>query len=153
MKSERVKTEWLRTCKYFSQDGPTLSRKITCDRVVRPNPKDLESANAKVKRSIGHESAKPQKASPRGKYNDYTPQQRACIDWKTPNSNNRIANSSGSSEKQQARCRYFPMPNNRFPALNCHCIAILEVTTFYLTLQYFPKQRSRRTLVYVMASS
>ena len=26
-----------------------------------------------------HEAAKPQKASPRGKYNDYTPQKRAWI--------------------------------------------------------------------------
>ena len=33
------------------------------------------------------------------------------------------------------------MPNNRFPALNCHCVAILDVTTFYLTLQYFPQNR------------
>ena len=37
--------------------------------------------------------------------------------------------------------------------LNCHRIAILGVTTFYLTLQYFPQQRSPRALVYVMASN
>ena len=41
--------------------------------------KDLEKANAKVKRSIEREAAKPQKASPQGKYNDYTPQERAWI--------------------------------------------------------------------------
>ena len=101
MKSERVKTEWLCKCKYFSQDGPTLLRKITRDRVVHPNPKGSgESANAKVKRSIERESAKPPKASPRGKYNDYTPQQRAYMNWKIPNSNNRTVNSSSSLEKQ-----------------------------------------------------
>ena len=41
--------------------------------------KDLEKANAKVKRSIECEAAKPQKASLQGKYNDYPPQERAWI--------------------------------------------------------------------------
>ena len=64
--------------KCFSQDGPTLPRKITCESSALTQ-KDLEKANAKVKRSIEREATKPQKASPRGKYNDYTPQERAWI--------------------------------------------------------------------------
>ena len=62
--------------KYFLQDGPTLPRKITCESSALTQ-KDLEKANAK--RSIEREATKPQKASPRGKYNDYTPQERAWI--------------------------------------------------------------------------
>ena len=64
--------------KYFSQDGPTLPRKIMC-KLSALTQKDLEKANAKVKCSIEREAAKPQKASPQGKYNDYTPQERAWI--------------------------------------------------------------------------
>ena len=64
--------------KYFSQDGPALPRKITCESSALTQ-KDLEKTNTKVKRSIEREAAKPQKASPRGKYNDYTPQERAWI--------------------------------------------------------------------------
>ena len=71
--------------KYFSQDGPTLPRKIMCESSTLTQ-KDLEKANVKVKRSIEREATKPQKAGPWGKYNDYTPQQRARMDWKTPNS-------------------------------------------------------------------
>ena len=64
--------------RYFSQDGPTLPGKITCESSALTQ-KDLEKANAKVKRSIEREAAKPQKASPRGKYTDYMPQERAWI--------------------------------------------------------------------------
>ena len=45
---------------FFSQDRPTLLRKITCESSTLTQ-KDLEKANAKVKRSIEHEAAKPQK--------------------------------------------------------------------------------------------
>ena len=48
-------------------------------RVVRLTQKDLEKANAEVKRSIEHEDVKSQKANLRGKYNDSTPQERAWI--------------------------------------------------------------------------
>ena len=58
---------------YFSQDEPTLSRKIARESSALTQKK----ANAKVKRSIEREAAKPQKASPRGKY--YTPQERTWI--------------------------------------------------------------------------
>ena len=60
MKSEHVKTMVL--YRYFSQDGPTLPRKITGESSALTQ-KDLEKANAKVKRSIEREVAKPQKAS------------------------------------------------------------------------------------------
>ena len=57
MKSERVKTMAL--YKFFSQDRPRLPRKITCESSALTQ-KDLEKANAEVKRSIKCEAVKPQ---------------------------------------------------------------------------------------------
>ena len=49
--------------KFFSQDGPTLPRKIMCESCTLTH-KDFEKANAEVKRSIKRGAAKPQKVFP-----------------------------------------------------------------------------------------
>ena len=64
--------------RYFSRESTALPTIQTCESSSLTE-KDLEKANARVKRSIEGEGTKPEKASLRGKYNDYTAKERAQI--------------------------------------------------------------------------
>lgn len=65
--------------KYLKKGGPALPTPRTCGD-SSPSKKDIEQANKEVKRTLGDWNQSGKKAvTPRGKYNSYTPEERAKI--------------------------------------------------------------------------
>ena len=65
--------------KYLKKGGPALPTPRTCGDSCLSR-KDIEQANKEVKRTLGDLNQSGKKAvTPRGKYNSYTPEERAKI--------------------------------------------------------------------------
>ena len=62
--------------KYLKREKDSLPENQSCPSLTEKN---LKSANEKVKDCLKRESSKAQTPTTRGKYNDYTPEQRAQI--------------------------------------------------------------------------
>ena len=104
------------TCKYISQDGPTLQRKITCDRVIRPNPKGLEKAQM-LKSSVALNASPQSHRKLVRKANTMTTRLSKEHAWigkhLTPITVQRILPAVWRNNKQAANI--FPCPTTIFP--------------------------------------